>query len=415
MTADEICDDYLGMAPRLAPYIGDTVHLLHDAIDAGQRVLFEGAQATFLDLDHGTYPYVTSSNPVAGAVCAGAGVGPRAIDRVVGIVKAYTSRVGAGPFPSELPEGSAMGDTIVERGGEYGTNTGRRRRVGWLDAVMLRHAVRLNTCSEIAITNLDVLSGLDELKVCVAYIGEDGTRYEHVPYHQSVLHKVTPVFETLTTWGSDIEGARMIDDLPTAARDYVRFVENCAGVPVSFTSSRRHRAPDDRCCNRSVATRRSRFAHWRSGRGVATGDRMRFWSSERWARARARVVAAAVGGRDRGVRRAGQRGDRASRTLCFPVDPLDPPAVAQLADDLAVDVVVVAADRQLVNGVAEAVRARGILAFGPDTDGARPGGLQDVDEGGARRRRGAHGALRLVRRRAAGPRVPRPRSRLRTS
>ncbi len=224
------------MAPRLAPYIGDTVHLLHDAIDAGQRVLFEGAQATFLDLDHGTYPYVTSSNPVAGAVCAGAGVGPRAIDRVVGIVKAYTSRVGAGPFPSELPEGSAMGDTIVERGGEYGTNTGRRRRVGWLDAVMLRHAVRLNTCSEIAITNLDVLSGLDELKVCVAYMGEDGTRYEHVPYHQSVLHKVTPVFETLTTWGSDIEGARMIDDLPTAARDYVRFVENCAGVPVSFTS-----------------------------------------------------------------------------------------------------------------------------------------------------------------------------------
>ena len=135
-------------------------------------------------------------NPVAGAVCAGAGVGPRDVDRVVGIVKAYTSRVGAGPFPSELPEGNAVRDTIVERGGEYGTNTGRRRRVGWLDAVMLRHAVRLNTCSEIAITNLDVLSGLDELKVCVAYVGEDGTRYEHVPYHQSVLHKVTPVFET---------------------------------------------------------------------------------------------------------------------------------------------------------------------------------------------------------------------------
>ena len=151
-------------------------------------------------------------------------------------MKAYTSRVGAGPFPSELPEGSAVGDTIVERGGEYGTNTGRRRRVGWLDAVMLRHAVRLNTCSEIAITNLDVLSGLDELKVCVAYEGEDGTRYEHVPYHQSVLHKVTPVLETLSPWGSDIESARVIDDLPTAARDYVRFVETVAGVPVSFAS-----------------------------------------------------------------------------------------------------------------------------------------------------------------------------------
>jgi adenylosuccinate synthase len=173
---------------------------------------------------------------VAGAVCAGAGVGPRAIDRVVGIVKAYTSRVGAGPFPSELPEGSVVGDTIVERGGEYGTNTGRRRRVGWLDAVMLRHAVRINTCSEIAITNLDVLSGLDELKVCVAYRAEDGTCYEHVPYHQSVLHKVEPVFETLPGWNTDIEDARVIDDLPDAARDYVRFVQRIAGVSVSFVS-----------------------------------------------------------------------------------------------------------------------------------------------------------------------------------
>jgi adenylosuccinate synthase len=236
MTADEICDEYLGMAPRLAPFISDTVHLLHDAIDAGQRVLFEGAQATFLDLDHGTYPYVTSSNPVAGAVCAGAGVGPRAIDRVVGIVKAYTSRVGAGPFPSELAEGTQIGDAIVERGGEYGTNTGRRRRVGWLDAVMLRHAVRINTCSEIAITNLDVLSGLPELKVCVAYKAEDGTCYQHVPYHQSVLHKVEPVYETLSGWDTDIEGARVIDDLPSAARNYVRFVEAIAGTSVSFVS-----------------------------------------------------------------------------------------------------------------------------------------------------------------------------------
>jgi adenylosuccinate synthase len=236
MSADAICDEYLGMAPRLEPFIADTVHLLHDAIEAGQRVLFEGAQATFLDLDHGTYPYVTSSNPVAGAVCAGAGVGPRAIDRVVGIVKAYTSRVGAGPFPSELPEGSVIGDTIVERGGEYGTNTGRRRRVGWLDAVMLRHAVRINTCSEIAITNLDVLSGLEELKVCVAYRAEDGSCYEHVPYHQSVLHKVEPVYETLPGWNTDIEDARVIDDLPSAARDYVRFVERIAGTSVSFVS-----------------------------------------------------------------------------------------------------------------------------------------------------------------------------------
>jgi len=238
-SADAICKEYLGMAPRLEPYIADTVHLLHDAIDAGQRVLFEGAQATFLDLDHGTYPFVTSSNPVAGAVCAGAGVGPRAIDRVVGIVKAYTSRVGAGPFPSELLEGDPVGDHIVEEGGssgEYGTNTGRRRRVGWLDAVMLRHAVRLNTCSELAITNLDALSGLDPVKLCVAYEGEDGTRYEHVPYHQSVLHKVHPVYEVLPGWGHDITEARVIDDLPVAARDYVRLVEKIAGVPVTFVS-----------------------------------------------------------------------------------------------------------------------------------------------------------------------------------
>jgi adenylosuccinate synthase len=236
VTADSICEQYLALAPRLEPVIADTVHLLHESLEAGQRVLFEGAQATFLDLDHGTYPFVTSSNPVAGAVCAGAGVGPRAIDRVVGIVKAYTSRVGAGPFPSELLEGDEVGDAIVEAGGEYGTNTGRRRRVGWLDAVMLRHAVRLNTCSEIAITNLDVLTGIDPLAVCVAYEDDAGTRYGHVPYHQSVLHKVRPILETLPGWDADIEGARVIADLPPAARDYVKLVERIAGVPVSFVS-----------------------------------------------------------------------------------------------------------------------------------------------------------------------------------
>ena len=237
MSADEICATYLGMAPRLEPYIADTVHLLHDAIDAGQRVLFEGAQATFLDLDHGTYPYVTSSNPVSGAVCAGAGVGPRAIDRVVGVVKAYTSRVGAGPFPSELHAGDAVGDELVERGHEYGTNTGRRRRVGWLDAVMLRHAVRVNTCSEIAITNLDVLDTLPKLKVCVAYEGDDGTRYEHVPYHQSVLHKVRPIFETLPGWCTRHRPARASSAIcrPTRATT-CSLVEHLAGVPVTFVS-----------------------------------------------------------------------------------------------------------------------------------------------------------------------------------
>ena len=236
LDADEICERYLGLVPRLEPLIADTVHLVHDALDAGQRVLFEGAQATYLDLDHGTYPFVTSSNPVAGGVCTGAGVGPRAIDRIVGVTKAYVTRVGSGPFPTELQEGDADGDLLVDRGGEYGTNTGRRRRPGWLDAVMLRHAVRLNTCTEIAITKLDVLSPFPEVKVCVAYEGDDGTRYEHVPYHQSVLHKVRPVYETVAGWGTEIDGAARIEDLPGAARDYIRFVEELAGVRVSFVS-----------------------------------------------------------------------------------------------------------------------------------------------------------------------------------
>ncbi len=236
LDGDEIAEEYLAMVPRLEPLIDDTVHLVHEALDAGQRVLFEGAQATYLDLDHGTYPFVTSSNPIAGGVGTGAGVGPRAIDRVVGVTKAYLTRVGAGPFPTELHEGDAVGDLLVERGGEFGTNTGRRRRPGWLDAVMLRHAVRLNTLSEIALTKLDVLAPLEEIKVCVAYEDDAGTRYDHVPYHQSVLHKVRPIYETLPGWGTEIDDVSRIEDLPGAARDYVQFIERLACVPISFVS-----------------------------------------------------------------------------------------------------------------------------------------------------------------------------------
>jgi adenylosuccinate synthase len=236
LDGEEIAKQYLAMVPRLEPMIADTVHLVHEALEAGQQVLFEGAQATYLDLDHGTYPFVTSSNPIAGGVCTGAGVGPRAIERVIGVSKAYVTRVGSGPFPTELFQGDAVGDVLVERGREFGTNTGRRRRPGWLDTVMLRHAVRLNSCSEIAITKLDVLAPFEELKVCVAYEGEDGTRYEHVPYHQSVLHKVRPVYETLPGWGCDIDRAERIEDLPGPARDYVRFVEGLVGVPITFVS-----------------------------------------------------------------------------------------------------------------------------------------------------------------------------------
>jgi len=234
LDADQIAAQYLAMVPRLEPMIDDTVHLVHEALDAGRPVLFEGAQATYLDLDHGTYPFVTSSNPIAGGVCTGAGVGPRAIERVIGVAKAYVTRVGSGPFPTELFDGDPVGDVLVERGHEFGTNTGRRRRPGWLDLVMLRHAVRLNSCTEIAITKLDVLAPFPELAVCVAYEGEDGTRYDHVPYHQSVLHKVRPVYETLPGWQCDIDRCARVEDFPHEARDYLRFVEEVVGVPISF-------------------------------------------------------------------------------------------------------------------------------------------------------------------------------------
>ena len=232
LSGDDIAGRYLDeMAPRLAPMIDDTVHLVHDALAAGQHVLFEGAQATFLDLDQGTYPFVTSSNPVAGGACTGAGVGPRDLQRIIGIAKAYVTRVGSGPFPTELFDDK--GDLLVERGHEFGTNTGRRRRTGWFDAVMLRHAVRLNSLTEVALTKLDVLDPFDTVKVCVAYEA-DGERYEHVPYHQSVLHKVTPVYEELPGWKAELSKVTRPDDLPQAARDYIAFLEAQAGVPVSY-------------------------------------------------------------------------------------------------------------------------------------------------------------------------------------
>ena len=232
LSADDIAAEYLDVcAPRLEPMIADTVNLLHDSLDAGQHVLLEGAQATFLDLDHGTYPFVTSSNPVAGGACTGAGIGPRYIDRVIGIAKAYVTRVGAGPFPTELTD--ETGELLVDRGGEFGTNTGRRRRVGWFDAVMMRHAVRLNSLSEVALTKLDVLDTFDTVKVCVAY-ELDGERFELLPYHQSVLHKARPIYTELPGWNTDLTKATERHHLPQAALDYVAFLEAQVGVPISL-------------------------------------------------------------------------------------------------------------------------------------------------------------------------------------
>jgi adenylosuccinate synthase len=235
LSADEICDVYLGeLGPRIEPYIADTVSLVHEALEAGEPVLLEGAQATYLDLDHGTYPFVTSSNPTAGGACTGSGIGPRHVERVIGIAKAYTTRVGAGPFPTELFDG--VGDLLVERGHEFGTNTGRRRRTGWFDAVMLRHAARLNSLSEVAVMKLDVLDTLDAVKVCVAY-DHHGERLTNLPYHQSVLHDVTPVYEELPGWRADLTAVREEHDLPPKARDYLALLAEQIGVPITFVGT----------------------------------------------------------------------------------------------------------------------------------------------------------------------------------
>jgi adenylosuccinate synthase len=225
--AERYLDEY---APRLAPFIGDSVEVLHQALHEGQNVLLEGAQATFLDLDHGTYPFVTSSNPVAGGACVGAGIGPRDITSVIGIAKAYVTRVGSGPFPTELTDDT--GDLLVERGHEFGTNTGRRRRTGWFDAVMVRQAARLNSLTEVALTKLDVLDTLPTLKVCVGYrCGE--TTYRYMPYHQSDLHDAVPLYEELPGWQEDTSEATELHHLPSAAKDYVQFLAEEVGVPIT--------------------------------------------------------------------------------------------------------------------------------------------------------------------------------------
>jgi adenylosuccinate synthase len=232
LSAADIATRYLDeYAPKVAPLIGDTVGLVHEALDQGRHVLLEGAQATFLDLDHGTYPFVTSSNPVAAGAGVGAGIGPRDITAVIGIAKAYVTRVGSGPFVTELD--GELGDLLVERGHEFGTNTGRRRRTGWFDAVMIRQAARLNSLTEMALTKLDVLDTFETLKVCVAYECE-GQRYRHMPYHQTVLHKATPVYEELPGWGADTSKATELHELPAAAKDYVQFLSDQTGVRISL-------------------------------------------------------------------------------------------------------------------------------------------------------------------------------------
>jgi adenylosuccinate synthase len=233
LAKQEIQDEYLTYGEELKPYIADAVQVVQTALDRGQTVLFEGAQATMLDLDHGTYPFVTSSNPVAGGACAGAGVGPRDIERIIGISKAYCTRVGSGPFPSEADPADA--DVLTEVGGEYGTTTGRKRRCGWFDAVVGRYAARLNTLTELVVTKLDVLSRFESIKVCVAYEYE-GERFESFPPHQTIFNKCRPVYEEVAGWSEDVSGARSAEDLPKEARAYLELIESLVGTSVSWAS-----------------------------------------------------------------------------------------------------------------------------------------------------------------------------------
>jgi adenylosuccinate synthase len=228
--ADATVQEYLRYAERLERYVADTGLVLNNALDEGKVVLLEGAQATLLDVDHGTYPFVTSSSPTAGGACSGSGIGPTRITRVLGILKAYTTRVGSGPFPTELHD--AQGEWLRKTGGEFGVTTGRPRRCGWLDVLIARYATRVNGLTDYFITKLDVLSSLEKVPVCVAY-DVHGKRYDEIPMTQTDFHHATPVYEYLDGWWEDISGAREFSDLPKNARAYVRAVEDMIGAPVA--------------------------------------------------------------------------------------------------------------------------------------------------------------------------------------
>jgi adenylosuccinate synthase len=230
---DEIADEYLDYAERLAAYVTDTSLLVWEGLQEGKNVLFEGGQGTLLDIDHGTYPFVTSSNPTAGGAPVGIGIGPNMIDNIIGVAKAYISRVGTGPFPTE--QTNEIGDRMIDIGGEYGVVTGRRRRCGWLDAVALRYAARVNGLTEIALTKLDILSHFDTIQIATAYEA-DGVTFTEMPRQQRVLHQCTPLYEEHQGWGDDITKVTKYEDLPQLARDYVERIEDLAGVPIRTVS-----------------------------------------------------------------------------------------------------------------------------------------------------------------------------------
>ncbi|MEW1909836.1 adenylosuccinate synthase [Kitasatospora sp. NPDC085895] len=230
MPAELVVQEYLGYAEKIRPFLADTTLVLDQALKANKVVLLEGGQGTLLDVDHGTYPFVTSSNPTSGGACTGAGIGPTKIDRVIGILKAYTTRVGSGPFPTELLDED--GEALRRIGGERGVTTGRDRRCGWFDAVIARYATRVNGLTDFFLTKLDVLTGWEQIPVCVAY-EIDGRRVEELPYNQSDFHHAKPVYETLPGWSEDISKAQTFADLPKNAQAYVKALEEMSGAPIS--------------------------------------------------------------------------------------------------------------------------------------------------------------------------------------
>jgi adenylosuccinate synthase len=230
ITVDEVLDEYLGYAQILKPYVVDTALLLDQALKSGKNVLLEGSQGTLLDVDHGTYPFVTSSNPTAGGASTGSGIGPTKITRVIGILKAYTTRVGSGPFPTELFD--ADGEALRKIGGEVGVTTGRNRRCGWFDAPIARYAVRVNGLTDFFLTKLDVLTGWEKIPVCVAY-EVDGVRVDELPASQTDFHHAKPIYEYLPGWKENISKAKSVADLPNNAKEYVKFLEKVSGAPIS--------------------------------------------------------------------------------------------------------------------------------------------------------------------------------------
>jgi adenylosuccinate synthase len=235
---EPILREYLSYADVIRPYVTDTSVVLNDMIDQGKRVLFEGAQGVMLDIDQGTYPFVTSSNPTAGGVCIGSGVGPTKIDQVIGVAKAYTTRVGDGPFPTELKD--AIGDRIRDKGNEYGTTTGRPRRIGWFDSVVVRHARRVSGITGLSLNSLDVLTGLKTVKICTSYRYR-GTIIEHYPASLNVLSECEAMYEELPGWDEDISHVKSLDELPINARRYVERVSQLTGIPITIFSVGRNR------------------------------------------------------------------------------------------------------------------------------------------------------------------------------